>query len=111
MQAKNASRHAAIRQERTCAAAQSRISDPGDAQEREADRVAERVVRMLLPTEAGGSQSLQAASPVRIARNSAGESVLVAVPLIGHESLPSSGRPLDADARAFLESQFGCSFE
>lgn len=89
----------------------ARVSQPGDAQEQEADRVAERIARMPLPVETGDVPSLPASNPVAVARAAAHASAPVAAPPIVHDTLRSSGRPLDAGARAYFEPRFGKSFE
>lgn len=60
------------------------VSQPGDAYEQEAERVAEQVMRM---------------TPL-------GLSVADTVPPIVHDVLRSSGQALDAETRAFFESRF-----
>jgi hypothetical protein len=71
------------------AAARSRltVSRPGDAGEREADRVADRVLRMPEPARRGGPRELP-------------------VPAAG-PAPTGGGRPLPAGVRAFFEPRFG----
>jgi hypothetical protein len=105
------------------------INEPGDAYEREADRVADAVM-------AGGASTSGAISPVLPAisrlqrcacggscpacqaacemgdehagpqRESAGTGPAVAPPIV-HDVLASPGRPLDAETRSFMEPRFG----
>src|SRR2546421_3528578 len=96
------------------------VSQPGDPYEREADRVAEQVMRMAEPQlqracACGGGcpkcrdeQGARAHSQAESVRgNYSAES---AVPPIVHEALRSSGQPLDSTARGFMESRFGHDF-
>ncbi|HET9281859.1 MAG TPA: DUF4157 domain-containing protein [Candidatus Angelobacter sp.] len=111
------------------------VNVPGDAYEQEADRVAEQVMRMTEPQAAPISQvsgraagvqrecacggtcddckkknhdeehakvQMKAAGPV----NAGG----MEAPPIVHEVLRSSGQPLDARTRAFMEPRFGHDF-
>lgn len=73
------------------------INQPGDSYEQEADRMAERVMRMP-----------ESSTPTRTA--SAVGSSLSAAPPIVHEVLSSPGQPLDMDTRAFFETRFGYDF-
>ena len=98
------------------------INQPGDEYEQEADRVAEQVMRMPEPRRAGQcacggtcskcQSELSSPLPERLQTKSvssrdAGQS---AAPPIVHEVLASPGRPLDAEARAFMERRFGHDF-
>lgn len=95
------------------------LNTSGDAHEQEADRVAERVMRMpepqLQPTCAGGGfpesqneqrthEQLQTKS---VEANHTGE--MVAPPIV-REVLRSSGQPMDPATRAFFEPRFGHDF-
>lgn len=86
-----------------------RINEPGDEYEREADRVAEQVMRMAAPEKADDFVQTPSAPLVqrRVAGNSAG---IGAAPQIVHEVLSSPGQPLDAATRAFFELRFGHDF-
>ncbi len=85
------------------------INEPGDEYEREADRVAEQVMRMPDP----GKQNGRAPKPVLplvqcpVIGNGAG---VGAVPPIVHEVLSSPGQPLDAATRGFFDPRFGHDF-
>lgn len=74
-----------------------RISQPGDALEQEAHRVAEAVIGVSTPGPSCSSgSSVQAASE--------------AAPPIVREVLAAPGQPLDAATRGFMESRFGHDF-
>ena len=91
------------------AQAKLRINEPGDAYEQEADRVAEQVMRMPAgEVRAGGYD--KAARPVIQRRAMGGAEGGAEAPLIVHDVLSSSGRPLDAATRAFFEPRFGHDF-
>jgi len=77
----------------------ARVSQRGDPLEHEADSAADRVMRMQAPTA-----SIAAAKPSK-----AGGPVAEASGIVG-EVLASSGRPLDAQTRAFFEPRFGRDF-
>lgn len=92
-----------------------------DRQEREADRVADAVLREPDPSgsaEAKLSRKCQScedegSEKKRLARKVSGASAIAAtpaVPPIVHEVLGSPGRPLDADTRSHMESRFGYDF-
>lgn len=80
------------------------VNTPGDVYEQEADRVADRVMRMphaqLQRDRAGG----------RRAERPADSSGMAEAPPIVHEVLSSPGRPLDAAAKAFFAPRFGHDF-
>lgn len=109
------------------------INEPGDSYEQEADRVAEDVMRsdaqpqtplpigraafspqpLQRSCSCGGTcadcqeeQALQRKEASGIAVAGAGR----AAPPIVHDVLRSSGRPLDAQTRAFMEPRFGRNF-
>lgn len=84
------------------------VNSPGDHFEQEADRVADRVMRMPDQFEHTTAPRLQ-----RRALNAPSTSVGVgadAAPPVVHEVLDSPGRPLDAPTRTFMESRFGHDF-
>src|SRR4051812_49246356 len=98
------------------------VTAPGDAYEREADSIAERVMRMPEPQGAGKSGCACASKSAGgcgcgdkkadIARaaaegSHAGRPVEDAAPPLVREALRSPGRPLDANTRAFMEPRFG----
>jgi hypothetical protein len=99
------------------------VNEPGDAFEREADRVADQVMRMpddsisidasppqvsrkceACEREDEGKEALQL-KPAGPAEATAG-----AAPPIVHEVLRSPGQPLDPATRAFMEPRFGHDF-
>ncbi|MEN6428240.1 MAG: DUF4157 domain-containing protein [Phycisphaerales bacterium] len=73
------------------------ISQPGDEYEQEADRVAEQVMR-------------QSVGLISSSTGDHSPSALTDVPPIIHKVLCSSGEPLDAETRAFMEPRFGYDF-
>ncbi|HLB71706.1 MAG TPA: DUF4157 domain-containing protein [Candidatus Methanoperedens sp.] len=95
--------------------AKLRIGRPGDIYEQEADRVAERVMRMpdhaSVPqsqvnsrSEGLSIQSARCDSEKDIHHSQSG------VPPIVHQVLRSPGQPLDAAASTFMEPRFGHDF-
>jgi hypothetical protein len=88
------------------AQAKLEISEPGDSFELEADRVADRVMRMEdpdgVPAPSIGTQRALAQ------RKEAGAGV--AVPAQAVATARASGQPLDAATRAFMEPRFGFDF-
>ncbi len=101
------------------------INEPGDAYEVEADRVADHVMRMPEPRVqrkcvCGGTcnecQEEEEGPPLRRAVATPAAPVPVAsgnaaAPPIVHDVLRAPGEPLDAGARAFLESRMGADLE
>jgi hypothetical protein len=94
-----------------CAAASQtlgglRLSVPGDAHEREADAIAAKVTsgNPAATVEAHAGRTVQRVPPNR----GAGSQALPA--LVGGPSA-SSGQPLDAETRAFMEPGFGADFD
>lgn len=86
------------------------ISEPGDAYEKEADRVAEQVMRVPAPDAGRKPNGNMPHSLVqRRAASNATAGVGEAPPIV-HEVLNSSGQPLDVGTRAFMEPRFGHDF-
>lgn len=86
------------------------ISEPGDVYEQETDRVTEEVISMS-PVDANKKQSGSMTLPLVQRHASAGSATgLPEVPPIVNEVLNSPGKPLDDDARSFLELRFGHDF-
>jgi len=98
------------------------ISTPGDEYEREADRIAEQVMRMPEPhvqraCACGGKcpkcqkerpgQELERLQTKRVQASDTGQ---IAIPPIVHEVLAAPGQLLDPATRAFMEPRFGHSF-
>src|SRR5262249_54815779 len=90
-----------------------------DPLEREADRVAEQVMRMAEPAALSQSAPLQLSRKCaeceeedkqKLQRKSAGGMEPTTAPPIVHEVLASPGAPLDSDTRAFFEPRFGHDF-
>jgi hypothetical protein len=102
------------------------INKPDDTFEREADRVAERVMRTSEPAgpvgienepvvrrkcACGGTCSeCEAEQKVNLQRRAASTGESATVPPIVHDVLREPGRPLDAATRAFMEPRFGHDF-
>jgi len=74
------------------------ISQPDDLFEREADQVAEQVMRMPEPA-------------AQVQRSSGGEMLESNAPPIVNQTLQDSGRPLDNSTRIFMEDHFGYNFD
>jgi outer membrane protein OmpA-like peptidoglycan-associated protein len=100
------------------------VNQPGDAYEREADRVADAVVRMQ---NAGGDIVQRAcacggsagktgacedcrAKSVGMQRASESAAAIRSAPPIVHDVLRSPGQPLDYGTRGFMETRFGRDF-
>jgi hypothetical protein len=75
------------------------INAPGDTFEREADRVADSVMRMRDPAAASGVSEAHPA----VQRCACGGTA----PPVVHQVLSSSGESLDGDARSFMEPRLG----
>jgi hypothetical protein len=97
------------------------VSQPGDPDEREADQVAERVMRMPAPRISSFTTapvlhrkcSTCEEEEQKLARKGTGESATEGAtlpPAIVHQVLGSSGQPLDTATRAFFEPRFGHDF-
>ena len=98
------------------------VGAAGDQYEQEADRVAEQVMRMSDPAirlqrqcacgGAGGTCDQCASRPTLVQRhaNAFKNPASTVAPQIVSEVLGSSGRPLDASTRAFMEERFGRDF-
>jgi hypothetical protein len=88
-----------------------RVSEPGDAAEREANRMAESVMHMAGNRATAPAASAHAVAPERVHRAAAtgapsGVSADVAAALPG-DGLRTPGVALDTDTRAFMEPRFG----
>jgi|GEM_PF-5571292 len=104
------------------------ISQPGDAYEHEADRVADRVMRMAGPRSSDSELSISSDASLKAQRkcdqceeeegatklqrkglgNHAESSI--AAPAIVQQTLRAPGQPLDPATRAFFEPRFGRDF-
>lgn len=86
------------------------INEPGDEHEREADRVAEQVMRMPdVPVDREASP-ISAMPLVQRRVNGGSAAGLGTAPQIVHDVLNSPGQPLDAATRAFFEPRFNYDF-
>jgi hypothetical protein len=81
------------------------VNTPGDVYEQEADRIADRVMRM----PHAQLQRNRAGSGRRVEQPADSSGMAEASPIV-HEVLSSPGRPLDAAARAFFAPRFGHDF-
>jgi phage tail protein X len=79
------------------------IGRNSDLLEHEADRAADRMMRMEARGAAGSAAALRA-------RRAGGAPVLTGAPPLVHEVLRQPGRPLDDNTRAFFELRFGHDF-
>jgi hypothetical protein len=84
------------------------VNTPGDIYEEEADTVAEQVMRMTTPLASNVQRQTEAEK--RIQRKTIGDGQPLTAPPIVHEVLRSSGQPLDAATRGFMEPRFGHNF-
>ncbi len=98
------------------------VNQPGDENEDEADRVAAQVMRMATPAvtqvqrcacggiaESDGECAACKAKRLGVQRKSDAVAKTEAPPSV-HETLRSSGQPLDEGTRAFMEPRFGADF-
>lgn len=85
------------------------VNEPADQYEKEADRVADQVMRMTEPGTVGGPAER---GPEQLQMKRAGSAVVgrTEAPPIVHEVLRSPGQPLDPATRAFMEPRFGHDF-
>jgi peptidoglycan hydrolase-like protein with peptidoglycan-binding domain len=98
------------------------ISEPGDSFEREADRVADQVMRMADPQvravpapptvqrACAACEEEEKAKLQAKRRSSDAGPPAASAPRIVHEVLRSPGQPLEAATRAFMEPRFGHDF-
>jgi hypothetical protein len=98
------------------------VDQPGDAFEREADHVSDRVMRMPAPRlqregpdngtwdDHHKEQSGQKHERIQLMRVGGGGSGQAEAPPAVHKALRSPGQPLDAATRAFMEPRFGHDF-
>ncbi|HEY8699135.1 MAG TPA: DUF4157 domain-containing protein [Rhizomicrobium sp.] len=90
------------------------VGQTDDPLEREADRIADQVMRMPEPRRASAGarhQPVQNGSGTVQTRSlQPPNSTAVDAPPIVGDVLSSPGRPLEPKARAFFESRFGCDF-
>lgn len=98
------------------------ISQPGDVYEQEADRVAEQVVHSSAPSviqrqcacggTSGSAGECEACQQKRldVQRRARPDAKPLTIPPSVQETLRTSGQPLDAPTRAFMEPRFGQDF-
>jgi hypothetical protein len=90
------------------------IGRSDDPSEREADHVAERVMRMPEPSAAHGLLQRKCASceeEDKVQRKTSGNSMNgAAPPPVVHDVLRTPGQPLDVSTRGFMERRFGYDF-
>lgn len=86
------------------------INEPGDEYEREADRVAEQVMRSSEVPLDGDAAHTSPAPLVQRRLNGSDTAGVYTAPQIVHDVLNSPGQPLDAATRAFFEPRFGHDF-
>ncbi len=101
------------------------IGQADDPYEREADRIADQVMRMPAPPSDGHGLSITPGATYQAQRKcaecdeeegsllrkeSGGVEAPATAPPIVHEALSSPGRPLDAATRAYFEPRFGHDF-
>lgn len=86
------------------------INEPGDEYEREADRVADQVMRMSEPPVDRDEPNTSRTPLVQRRVNGSGSAGIGTAPQIVHDVLSSQGQPLDAATRAFFEPRFGHDF-
>lgn len=82
------------------------ISQPGDPSEREADRVADQVMRMPDPGIQRQCAACEEEEELTVSRKAQG-AIGGEAPRSVHSTLRSPGQPLSASARAFFEPRFG----
>lgn len=85
------------------------VSQPDDTFEREADRVADHVLRMPQPGSSSTVTKTNTAPRVSRVASSSSASSQHATPAV-HDTLRDSGKPLDAATRGFFEPRFGRDF-
>jgi Domain of unknown function (DUF4157) len=84
--------------------AKLRIGEAGDALERDADVIADRVMRA--PAAAAAVEPPGAT----LQRRATNRAPATEAPAVVHEALGAPGGPLDADTRDFMEARFGQDF-
>jgi hypothetical protein len=103
------------------------VSQPDDPYEREADHIADRVMRMALPPSINNKLSFASSASFKAQRKcgacedeeekkvqrkeqgSSADSTAPAPPIV-YEALSSIGKPLDSATRGFFEPRFGHDF-
>src|SRR5262249_45791237 len=92
------------------------IGQVGDEREQEAERISEHVMNTPQRDGAGGMSpgyerpSVRSVGPMRVERMTAAGLGQLSAPDVADEIASSSGQPLDAATRNFMEPRFGRSF-
>jgi peptidoglycan hydrolase-like protein with peptidoglycan-binding domain len=96
------------------------IGSPDDPLEREADDMADKVMRMEIPEPISFSQNKNSVSrkcahceeeeKKELNRKENSSEQVSEAPTVVHDVLNSSGHPMDADTRSFMESRFNYDF-
>jgi hypothetical protein len=84
------------------------INAPGDVYEREADAMADKVMRMSIPENVNLKQNEE--EEIQRKEGSSNENLSTAPPLVDEIINSSLGKPLDEKTRAFMEPRFGFDF-
>ena len=87
------------------------VSQPGDPFEQEADRVADRVMRMEAPSETIQRKCDGCEEEEQLQRKETGGEAVESTPSVVHDSLTSPGAPLDLTTRTYMEQRFGHDFD
>lgn len=86
------------------------VNEPGDAYEREADRVAEQVMGLPEPSRDGAWKPAGPRPAVQRRLGGSVGSATMAAPSAVEDVLSAPGRPLDSATRVFFEDRFGYDF-
>ena len=89
--------------------AKLQTSEPRGGHERETDRLAEQMMRMVEPGRRNGASKIATEALAQRKAIAEGAGVGTAPPIVD-EVLASPGQPLDAATRAFFEPRFGHNF-
>jgi len=87
------------------------VSQPDDPFEQEADRVADRVMRMEAPGVTVQRKCAGCEEEEQLQRKETGSEAVETTPSMVHGSLTSSGAPLDSTTRTYMEQRFGHDFD
>lgn len=101
---------AQVRQAKPALQAKLRIGEVNDVYEREADRLAETVMRMPEPSVQRKCSACEKEERSVQRKPSGPASAPDVAPPIVHDVLSSGGHPLDSSVRSFMEPRFGHSF-
>src|SRR6185295_16965699 len=87
------------------------VSQPDDPFEQEADRVADRVMRMDAPGVTVQRMCAGCEEEEELQRKETGSEAVETTPSMVHDSLTSPGAPLDSTTRTYMEQRFGHDFD